>query len=306
MLFRMWPERLPILTRTKGIMVKTLNFSKMQALGNDFMVIETLNQAFTPNQILIQEWSDRHFGIGFDQMLIISPPKDSSYDYHYQIFNADGQEVGQCGNGARCAARYIHRYLNPQKSYFHIRTQTTDIHLELIHDLVKMRLPCPNHHPAQIPFDTKKVQDSYPLRLNDGLTIDIHVINVGNPHAIILVNDIQTIDIHKIGPQVENHPRFAEKCNVNFMQIINHQEIALRVWERGCGETLACGSGALATAAAARLYHHMDSNITLHLKGGDLKVDWPKLNGPIFQIGPAQEIYRGQLDIPSGHGGYIL
>jgi diaminopimelate epimerase len=278
-------------------MVKTLNFSKMQALGNDFMVIDTFNQTFEPSKQMIQQWSDRHFGIGFDQMLVISSPKDNSYDYHYQIFNADGQEVGQCGNGARCAARYIHRYINPQKTHFHLRTSTTDIHVELIHNQVKMTLPCPQHEPTQIPFDTDKIQEYYSLQLNDGQTIDIHVMNVGNPHAIILVYDIHTLDIEKIGPQVENHARFPEKCNVNFMQIINHQEIALRVWERGCGETLACGSGALATAAAARLYHQMDSNITIHLQGGDLNVYWPKLEGPIFQIGPAQEVYRGQLDV---------
>ncbi|NBX84970.1 MAG: diaminopimelate epimerase [Gammaproteobacteria bacterium] len=278
-------------------MVKTLNFSKMQALGNDFMVIDTFKQTFIPNKKMIQQWSDRHFGIGFDQMLVISSPKDSSYDYHYQIFNADGQEVGQCGNGARCAAQYIHRYLHPQKSHFHLRTHTTDIQLELLDGQVKITLPCPHHEPAQIPFDTDNIQTQYPLQLNHSKTINIHVINVGNPHAIMVVDNIHTIDIHKIGPQVENHPRFPEKCNVNFMQIINHQEIALRVWERGCGETLACGSGALATAAAARLYHQMASNITIHQEGGQLNVYWPKLDGPIYQIGPAQEVYRGQLDV---------
>lgn len=269
----------------------------MQALGNDFMVIDTLSQHFEPHSPLIQQWSNRHFGVGFDQLLLISSPKDNSYDYHYQIFNADGHEVGQCGNGARCAAQYIHRYLKPQQSQYHLKTQSTEMHLQLLGTQVQMTLPCPMTAPRDIPFESSDIKKMYRLDLPNELQIDIHIINVGNPHAIIPVENIQQIDIETLGPLVENHPRFPEKCNVNFMQIINSHEIALRVWERGCGETLACGSGALATAAAGRLYHHMASKITLHLRGGDLIVEWPNTNAVIIQTGPAEEVYRGQIHI---------
>lgn len=267
----------------------------MQALGNDFMVIDTLTQTFSPHASIIQQWSNRHFGIGFDQFLMISSPKDNSYDYHYQIFNADGQEVGQCGNGARCAAQYIHRYLNPHKSHYHLKTQSTEIYLSLLDTQVELTLPCPKHDPQSIPFHSAGLQDNYPIVLSNGVRMDIHVMNVGNPHAIVVVKNIQEIDIQTIGPLIENHPLFPQKCNVNFMQILNPSEMVLRVWERGCGETLACGSGALASAAAGRLYHHMNALITVHLQGGDLSVNWPDIHGSISQIGPAQEVYRGQV-----------
>lgn len=270
-----------------------LNFSKMQALGNDFMVINTINQHLIPNPQQIRRLSDRHLGIGFDQLLIISPSLEPEFDFFYQIFNANGEEVGQCGNGARCAAFYIFKYLKPKK-VLHLQTKTTTMHLKIISNhQVELMLPPPELDPQKIPLLGFQQQASYALD-----TFDIHAISVGNPHAIIVVNDnLEQMDIETIGKHIEHHPAFPERTNVNFMQILNPEMIALRVWERGCGETRACGSGALASAAIARLFYQLHSHIEVKLPGGTLWIDWPDIKGPITLTGPAFESYTGQVSM---------
>lgn len=271
----------------------------MQALGNDFMIIDTISTAWRPSKKQIQHLSDRHFGVGFDQLLIISPSQNKGYDFDYQIFNADGSEVGQCGNGARCAARYIHQYLAPQKKFYHLKTNTTTLSLQICsNDKVQLSLPSPIFTPIDIPLDAEK-KDLYSLDMN-GQVIHFHALSVGNPHAVIIVNDTQTLknmDIHTMGSFIENHPLFPKRCNVNFVAIDNPHQISIRVWERGCGETLACGSGALASAAITRKFYHLDAHIHVQLKGGQLDVYWPELSGPIEQTGPAVEVFRGEISL---------
>lgn len=272
----------------------------MQALGNDFMVINTINQQFCPNRQQIQALSDRHFGIGFDQLLVISESFAPEFDYYYQIFNADGQEVGQCGNGARCAAIYIYKHLKQQK-ILRLKTKTTELTLEVLDDnQVELTLPPPIFEPKDIPFQQKKLQNDYTLELPNHPPIKIHALSVGNPHAVLLIEEarhLQEMDISVLGKALETHEIFPEHTNVNFFSILSQNRIILRVWERGCGETLACGSGAIATAVVAKRFYGLDSPMTVSLKGGELIVDYSKPNGSIYQIGPAYEVYSGQISI---------
>lgn len=271
----------------------------MQALGNDFMIIDTLSQSWLPSEQQIQGLSDRHFGIGFDQLLIISPAQNQTYDFNYQIFNADGSEVGQCGNGARCAAYYIHQYLCPKKKYFRLKTQTTTLELNIVaNNRVQMILPSPDFSPMNIPLNSDR-RDEYRV-FKDQEEIKFHALSVGNPHAVIMVKDnhaLQNMNIKPIGSFMEHHPLFPKLCNVNFVAIDNPNQISIRVWERGCGETWACGSGALASAAVARKFYHLNANIIVQLKGGNLSVYWPNTDGPIEQMGPAIEVFRGEISL---------
>jgi diaminopimelate epimerase len=275
-----------------------LNFSKMQALGNDFMVINAINQSFLPKKQQIQQWSDRHFGVGFDQMLVISPAKHSQFDFFYRIFNANGEEVGQCGNGARCVAQFIHRHISPLKQ-IKLETQTTQMQLSIIDsELVQLDLPCPRFLPQDIPLQGYLLQNQYELILDERKTIPVHAVNVGNPHAVIIMHnkqELEQLQLKELGQQIEHHPAFPEKTNVNFVYIETTSKIQLRVWERGAGETLACGSGAIASAAVVRKFHQLDERIQVHLPGGPLLVEWKDLNGPIMQTGPAIEIFSGMI-----------
>ncbi len=265
----------------------------MQALGNDFVVIDTLNTPFLPNPKLICYLSDRHFGIGFDQLLLISKSKQLEDVYDYQIFNADGSEVGQCGNGARCVAQFIHRYIAPDQKKFRLKTKTTILSLEIMdNEFVKLILPCPSFKPEDIPL-ISNTKDSY--LIND---VQFHALSVGNPHAVIIVDSLDAfnhMDISQIGREIENNPMFPERCNVNFVFIQDRNNIRLRVWERGCGETKACGSGALASAAVVRKFYQLNPHIQVQLKGGGLSVHWPDTQGPIEQIGPAVEVFQGHF-----------
>lgn len=280
-------------------MKRILHFSKMQALGNDFMILDTLSTAWEPSEKQIQYLSDRHFGVGFDQLLIISAPQCNDYDFNYRIFNADGSEVGQCGNGARCAGRYIHQYLAPEKKNYRLKTNTTSLSLQICADnRIQLSLPSPIFSPKDIPFTGEK-NDFYTLVIENEY-IKFHALSVGNPHAVIMIENAEILkhmDIQTMGSFIENHPLFPQRCNVNFVSIDNPQQISIRVWERGCGETLACGSGALASAAIARKFYHLNNHINVQLKGGQLSVYWPELSGPIQQTGPAVEVFRGEISL---------
>ena len=270
----------------------------MQALGNDFMVINAINQSFMPSKQQIKQWSDRHFGVGFDQMLVISPAKHQQFDFFYQIFNADGEEVGQCGNGARCVAQFIHRHISPIKN-IKLETQTTHMTLNILdHEWVEMKLPCPRFKPDEIPLEGYSLEKQYQLILQPHQSISIYAVNVGNPHAVIMLDSLeqlQQLNIKELGQKIEHHPAFPEKTNVNFVYIQSPSYIHLRVWERGAGETLACGSGAIASAAVARKFHQLEQRIEVLLPGGGLFVEWKDLSGPITQRGPAIEIFTGMI-----------
>ncbi|WP_028388550.1 diaminopimelate epimerase [Legionella fairfieldensis] len=274
----------------------TIRFTKMHGLGNDFIVIDGLHQQihFSPSQI--KALAQRGTGIGFDQCLLIEASKEPEVDFFYRIFNADGQEVGQCGNGARCLARFIHHYGLSTKKTISVATRTTKMQLTLNDDhTVTVELEHPVFNPSEIPFLVNSLTSLYSLPLKDGSHCEIHALNVGNPHAVLIVKDLATVPVTTLGRQISEHPLFPEQTNVGFMQLIDANHIRLRVYERGCGETNACGSGAVAAAAAGRLFHHLAARIHVGLIGGELIIDWPDTTQSIFLTGPASFVYEGIL-----------
>jgi diaminopimelate epimerase len=273
-----------------------LQFTKMHGLGNDFMVIDAVRQKveLTPDQI--RALAQRGTGIGFDQCLMIEPSHEDSIDFFYRIFNANGQEVAQCGNGARCLARFVHHYGLTSKLSFSIATHTTQMQLCLNKDnTVTINMGQPKLHPLNIPLLLEQQDVLYTLPIDNNQSCSIHAISVGNPHAITIVPDTTTVPIKTIGKIISEHPLFPEQTNAGFMQIITSNHIRLRVYERGCGETQACGSGAVAAVAIGRLYHQLKEQVTVSLPGGDLFVYWPKIDGPISLTGPASFVYEGKV-----------
>jgi diaminopimelate epimerase len=274
----------------------TLKFTKMHGLGNDFIVIDGINQSCVLSKESIADLAKRHTGIGFDQCLIIEPSPDSSIDFYYRIFNADGQEVGQCGNGARCLALFARHYGLTQKDKIRVSTKTTQMNLIINeNNMVTVDMGNPSLTPTAIPLIADHEASSYILDLTDGQPIEVHAISVGNPHAVLLVNDIEAAPVSTLGPLITHHPRFPEETNTGFMQILSPNHIKLRVHERGSGETQACGSGAVAAAAIGRLFHHLTDPVTVSLRGGDLLISWPDFSGPITLTGPATFVYEGHL-----------
>ncbi len=274
-----------------------IRFSKMHGLGNDFMVIDAVTQQVTLSPALIHHWSQRHTGVGFDQLLLIEPSSEKNIDFIYRIFNADGSEVGQCGNGARCLMRFALDKKLTNKNNLTLKTQTSLMRATLEkNNQITIEMGLPNFIPEHIPFSEMKAQDKYDL-LFEGKTISFHALNIGNPHAIIKVEDVQTAEIEKIGPWLEQHPLFPEGVNVSFMQIMNNNKIALRVFERGAGETLACGSGACAAAATAIKFYGLDKTISVKLLGGELTISWLHDNEPIKMTGPATHVFDGEIEV---------
>lgn len=268
----------------------------MHGLGNDFMVIDGVNQNINLNRQQINDLSNRSTGIGFDQCLLIEKGFSEGIDFNYRIFNADGQEVGQCGNGARCLALFAKHYGLTTKNSLTVATKTTQMNLHINADnTVSVDMGIPKLAPVDIPFIAENQSTEYSLQLKDGKSVVLHAISVGNPHAVLLFNDLEVAPVDQLGKQISLHERFPEQTNTGFMQIIDPQHIKLRVYERGCGETRACGSGAVAAAAIGRLYHHLAENITVSLPGGDLVINWPRFNEPITLTGPATFVYEGTL-----------
>ncbi|MDF1757448.1 MAG: diaminopimelate epimerase [Legionellaceae bacterium] len=274
-----------------------IKFTKMHGLGNDFIVIDAVRQKIdlTPQQI--SSLSNRYTGIGFDQCLIVEPSTRSGVDFLYKIYNANGNEVGQCGNGARCLARFLQKQGITDKKSICVVTNTTQMQLNILeNDTVTIDMGRPKLHPADIPISVSSQNILYNIPIPGGFKADVHAINVGNPHAILIMKNPTDSDVCKLGKIICEHEIFPEQVNVGFMSIVNQSHINLRVFERGCGETMACGSGAVAAAAAGRLYHNMEEQITVTLPGGDLNVIWPDVDGSIFLNGPAVFVYDGVLE----------
>ncbi|HAT7074020.1 TPA: diaminopimelate epimerase [Legionella pneumophila] len=273
-----------------------IKFTKMHGLGNDFIVLDGVNQSIQLTVEQIQKLANRHTGIGFDQCLLIESSQTEGIDFNYRIFNADGQEVGQCGNGARCIALFAKYYGLTAKNKLTVATKTTLMDLIINEDnSVSVNMGVPRLAPGEIPLLADRQSPEYSLELNNGNRVNLHAISVGNPHAVLLVENIDTAPVNSLGQQISFHPQFPEQVNVGFMQIVNHEKINLRVYERGCGETIACGSGAVAAAAIARLFYNLSDKITVHLPGGDLSIQWPCPTAPIILTGPAAFVYEGTL-----------
>lgn len=273
-----------------------LHFTKMHGLGNDFMVINAIDQTvnLTPENIIAL--GRRDTGVGFDQCLLIETSTKPGIDFFYRIINADGQEVGQCGNGARCLARFAHHYGLTQKKSITVATHTTRMQLHInADDTVTVDMGQPILEPENIPLHALKQAPLYNIPLNDQTTCQVHALSVGNPHAAITVTDLTNTPVHQLGQQICEHPLFPEQTNVEFMQIISPQHIKLRVYERGCGETQACGSGAVAAVAIGRLFHQLSEDVLVSMPGGNLLISWPNMAGSIYLKGPATFIYEGEI-----------
>jgi len=274
-----------------------LRFTKMHGLGNDFMVLDLVRQQVTLTTALVCAWSHRRTGIGFDQLLIIEPTQTPGCDFGYRIYNADGDEVEHCGNGARCVSRFVvDKGLSSKSEFtFALARGTIATKLETNGEVtVDMRPPV--LMPAQIPFKAAKQEITYPLRVA-GRSYQIAAVSMGNPHAVMLVDDVENFPVLDLGPQVECHPAFPHRVNAGFMQIINRGEIRLRVFERGAGETLACGTGACAAVVAGRLQGLLDERVTVHTHGGDMQIGWAGDGAAVMKTGPAVTVYEGQLEL---------
>jgi diaminopimelate epimerase len=276
-----------------------LRFTKMHGLGNDFMMVDLVSQRAHIYPDTIRKLADRHTGIGFDQLLTVSPPDDPNADFRYTIFNADGSEAEQCGNGARCFLRFVRDQGLTTKSFLRLQTISGQISCRLEKDgNITVNMGTPILQPARIPFIADSQQILYELEQPHSAEVTTaSVVNVGNPHAVINVKDLENAPIVSLGPIIENHERFPEKVNVGFMQILSRKQIRLRVYERGVGETQACGSGACAAIVAGRLQGLLDEHIEVELPGGKLELRWAGENTPIMMKGPARRIYEGRLKL---------
>lgn len=273
--------------------MSALKFTKMHGLGNDFMVINGINQPFTLTPAMIREYADRHFGIGFDQLLVVEASADPNIDFIYRIFNADGDEVGQCGNGARCLAKFIYEHGLTAKKRLTLATRTAAMAVELLDNgLVSVNMGAPILQPEKIPFIAVQQALSYAMDTDFG-AMEIGVVSMGNPHCVIPVENIQEAPIDELGPFFQQHPRFPQGVNVGFLQVLNRKTIALRVYERGAGETLACGSGACAAMVYARLQDWVDEAVEVHVLGGQLEIRWSGGEQPVWLLGPADTVFEG-------------
>ncbi|MGV8842839.1 MAG: diaminopimelate epimerase [Pseudomonas sp.] len=272
-----------------------LRFTKMHGLGNDFMVLDLISQHAHIQPKHARQWGDRHTGIGFDQLLLVEAPNNPDVDFRYRIFNADGSEVEQCGNGARCFARFVLDKRLTMKRQIRVETASGIIELDTHADgQVSVNMGAPRLEPAQIPFQAQAQACSYAIEV-DGQTLQIATVSMGNPHAVLRVEDADTAPVRSLGPKLEQHPRFPQRVNVGFLQVIDRQHAKLRVWERGAGETQACGTGACAAAVAAISQGWMDSPLRIELPGGRLAIEWAGPGLPVMMSGPAVRVFEGQV-----------
>lgn len=274
-----------------------LRFTKMHGLGNDFMVIDMVTQHAQLSPKLIRQWSNRRLGIGFDQLLVVEPPGHPDVDFRYRIFNADGSEVEQCGNGARCFARFVQDKRLTAKSQIEVETASGRITLHVRQDgQVTVNMGVPSLQPSKVPFQADNEALNYVLQVAEH-TLDVSVVSMGNPHCVTLVNDVDSYPVAELGPLIEHHPRFPQRVNAGFLQVIDPHHAKLRVHERGAGETPACGTGACAAAVTGIRLGLLRSPVNIRLPGGTLKIEWPGNGQPVMMTGPASRVYEGQIRV---------
>ena len=274
-----------------------LEFTKMHGLGNDFIVVDAINQAVSLTAEQVRRLADRHFGIGCDQLLLVERATSAEADFRYRIYNADGGEVGQCGNGARCFMRFVNEQGLSDKTDLRVETAAGPLRLFREDDgQVTVNMGVPRLQPAEIPFDAPGFAMRYPLRVN-GSELEIAAISMGNPHAVLLVDDVERAPLAQLGPLIESHPRFPDRANAGIMQIVDRHSIRVRVYERGAGETLACGSGACAAVVAGRLWGSLERRVKVFLNGGELMVSWQGEGEPVMMTGPATTVYQGHIEL---------
>ncbi|NHR07066.1 diaminopimelate epimerase [Chromobacterium haemolyticum] len=274
-----------------------LHFTKMHGLGNDFMVVDGVSQTIPLSAERIRQLGDRHFGIGFDQLLLVEPPRSPDNDFRYRIFNNDGGEVEQCGNGARCFAKFVSDRGLTAKSRIQVETAKGVIAPEYLGDgQARVDMGRPRFAPDEIPFQAEREAVCHDLQVEDA-TLSVSVVSMGNPHAVQVVADVALAPVTRVGAAIENHPRFPERVNAGFMQVLARDEIRLRVFERGAGETLACGTGACAAVVAGIRRGLLDRRVRVHTRGGELTVEWPADDAAVTMTGPAVTVFQGEIEI---------
>ena len=274
-----------------------MQFSKMHGLGNDFMVVDAVTQNVYFSPELICRLANRHTGVGFDQLLVVEAPYDPELDFHYRIFNADGSEVAQCGNGARCFARFVKLKGLTNKREIKVSTQSGRMTLHVMdNDDVCVNMGEPEFEPQKVPFRAQKAEKTYIIRAMER-TVLCGVVSMGNPHCVIQVEDIKTAEVELLGPVLEQHERFPERANIGFMQIVDRSNLHLRVFERGAGETKACGSGACAAVAIGISQGLLDKRVKVNLPGGSLLIEWKGEGNSLYMTGPATHIYDGIIQL---------
>ena len=268
----------------------------MHGIGNDFVVIDAINQSVELRDDQIRFLADRRFGVGCDQLLLVEAPRTDGVDFTYRIFNADGSEVEQCGNGARCFAVFVREKGLTNKDTIVVETASGIIQLHLPEaGMVTVDMGAPRFEPAALPFEAQQAT-TYELDV-DGETFEIGAVSMGNPHAVLLVEDVATADVEHLGPLIESHVRFSNRVNVGFMQVVDRQNINLRVYERGAAETLACGTGACAAMVVGRQQGLLDDMVTVNLPGGLLKIEWTGETSPVMMTGPAVTVFEGEIQL---------
>jgi diaminopimelate epimerase len=274
-----------------------LRFAKMHGLGNDFMVVDLISQRVHLSPEKIRYLGNRNTGVGFDQLLLVETPQSPDVDFRYRIFNADGTEVEHCGNGARCFAKFVHDQRLTGKRDIAVQTSNGRIMLKLLKDHeVEVDMGVPILQPNQVPFDASAQAPRYTLE-QDGHNYTVGVVSMGNPHAVLLVDDVASAPVVELGMKLEQHPRFPNQANIGFMQIIDRNTIKLRVFERGVGETRACGTGACAAVVVGRQQGLLDAKVTAHLTGGELTIEWQGPGQHLLMNGPATHVYEGQIKL---------
>jgi diaminopimelate epimerase len=274
-----------------------LHFTKMHGIGNDFVVIDAYTQNITLSVTQIKQLADRHFGVGCDQLLLVEKSDLADVDFRYRIFNADGGEVEQCGNGARCFVRYVHDKGLTDKTEIRVETVNEIIRLYLEENgQVKVNMGAPRFMPQDIPLLADALAASYALEVN-GQTVQLFALSMGNPHAVQIVDNVDTAPVASMGPSIERHAAFPQRVNAGFMQIVNKHQIRLRVFERGTGETLACGTGACAAAVAGIRAGLLQSPVQVQMPGGELSIAWAGEDTPVWMTGPAVSVFEGEISL---------
>ena len=268
----------------------------MHGLGNDFVVIDAISQAVDLTTEQIIAISDRHLGVGCDQLLLVEKPTIAEAEFRYRIFNSDGGEVEQCGNGARCFALFVRQQGLTTNNTIPVETAGGLIALKIQGDQVEVNMGIPDFRPQSLPFLVDNQAETYDLMVN-GDEYAIGAVSMGNPHVVMPVDDLDSMDIETLGRSIEAHTKFPNRVNAGFMQIVNRDEIRLRVYERGAGETRACGTGACAAVAVGRLLGLLDDRVTVHLPGGDLSIEWPGEGHELLMTGPATMVFEGKINI---------
>ncbi|RLA58895.1 MAG: diaminopimelate epimerase [Gammaproteobacteria bacterium] len=274
-----------------------LRFTKMHGAGNDFVVIDLISQRCKLSPRDVRMLADRRFGVGCDQVLVVEAPQNPNVDFRYRIYNADGTEVEQCGNGARCFARFVREKKLTNKRVMTVETAAGVIELRVCNRQdVEVDMGAPIFEPQEIPFAADSRADSYPLQV-DGAQIEIGAVSMGNPHAVLRVDNVDQADVEHLGPLIESHPDFPQRVNALFMQVVSPTQIKLRVFERGVGETLACGTGACAAVVYGLSRGWLRDSVTVELPGGKLSISWAGAGQSVIMTGPTAVVFEGTIRI---------